>query len=76
LSELRRPRRHRRDASWAWTPTAAGDPLIAIAAIERLKPLGSRFVEQPVWAGDPAEMAEVRLAWRAADQSPTNRSTP
>jgi len=37
------------DANGGW-----GDPSIAIAAIERLKPLGIAFVEQPVWAGDPA----------------------
>jgi muconate cycloisomerase len=45
------------DANGGW-----GDPVTAIAAIERLKPLGIYFVEQPVWAGDPAEMAAVRQA--------------
>jgi L-alanine-DL-glutamate epimerase-like enolase superfamily enzyme len=45
------------DANGGW-----GDPATAIAAIERLKPLGIAFVEQPVWAGDPEEMAAVRRA--------------
>ena len=45
------------DANGGW-----GDAATAIAAIERLKPLGIAFVEQPVWAGDPAEMAAVRRA--------------
>lgn len=45
------------DANGGW-----GDQATAIAAIARLKPLGIAFVEQPVWAGDPAEMAEVRRA--------------
>jgi muconate cycloisomerase len=43
------------DANGGWN-----DPAAAIAAIERLKPLGIAFVEQPVWAGDPEEMAAVR----------------
>jgi L-alanine-DL-glutamate epimerase-like enolase superfamily enzyme len=47
------------DANGGW-----GDAATAIAAIERLKPLGIAFVEQPVWAGDPEDMATVR---RAAD---------
>src|SRR5205814_6790610 len=45
------------DANGGW-----GDAATAIAAIERLKPLGIAFAEQPVWAGDPAEMAAVRRA--------------
>jgi muconate cycloisomerase len=45
------------DANGGW-----GDPATAIAAVERLRPLGIAFVEQPVWAGDPEEMAEVRRA--------------
>jgi muconate cycloisomerase len=45
------------DANGGW-----GDPATAIAAIARLKALGIAFAEQPVWAGDPAEMAEVRRA--------------
>lgn len=45
------------DANGGW-----GEPAVAIAAIERLKPLGIAFVEQPVWAGDPEEMAVVRRA--------------
>jgi L-alanine-DL-glutamate epimerase-like enolase superfamily enzyme len=45
------------DANGGW-----GDSATAIAAIERLKPLGIAFVEQPVWASDPAEMAAVRRA--------------
>lgn len=45
------------DANGGW-----GDPATAIAAVERLKPLGIAFVEQPVWAGDPEEMAAVRRA--------------
>jgi L-alanine-DL-glutamate epimerase-like enolase superfamily enzyme len=45
------------DANGGW-----GDSATAIAAIERLKPLGIAFVEQPVGAGDPAEMAAVRRA--------------
>jgi muconate cycloisomerase len=45
------------DANGGW-----GDPATAIAAIERLKVLGIAFAEQPVWAGDPAEMAAVRHA--------------
>src|SRR5262249_23616150 len=47
------------DANGGW-----GDAATAIDAIERLKPLGIAFAEQPVWAGDPEEMAAVR---RAAD---------
>jgi muconate cycloisomerase len=43
------------DANGGW-----GDAATAIAAIERLKPLGIAFAEQPVWAGDPAEMAAIR----------------
>ena len=43
------------DANGGW-----GDPATAIAAIERLRALGIAFVEQPVWAGDPEEMAAVR----------------
>lgn len=45
------------DANGGW-----GDAATAIAAIERLKPLGIAFAEQPVWAGDPEEMAAVRRA--------------
>jgi muconate cycloisomerase len=45
------------DANGGW-----GDPATAVAAIERLKPLGIAFAEQPVWAGDPEEMAAVRRA--------------
>jgi muconate cycloisomerase len=45
------------DANGGW-----GEPATAIAAIELLKPLGIAFVEQPVWAGDPADMAAVRKA--------------
>jgi muconate cycloisomerase len=45
------------DANGGW-----GDANTAIAAIERLKPLRMAFVEQPVWAGDPEEMAAVRRA--------------
>lgn len=43
------------DANGGW-----GNATTAIAAIERLKPLGIAFAEQPVWAGDPEEMAAVR----------------
>jgi L-alanine-DL-glutamate epimerase-like enolase superfamily enzyme len=43
------------DANGGW-----GDPSTAIAAIGRLKPLGIAFAEQPVRAGDPEAMAEVR----------------
>src|SRR5262249_19186259 len=45
------------DANGGW-----GGPATAIAAIERLKALQIAFAEQPVWAGDPAEMAAVRTA--------------
>jgi L-alanine-DL-glutamate epimerase-like enolase superfamily enzyme len=45
------------DANGGW-----GDAATAVAAIERLKPLGIAFAEQPVWAGDPEEMAAVRRA--------------
>src|SRR5438067_63899 len=45
------------DANGGW-----GDPATAIAAIARLKPLGIYFVEQPIWAGDPEDMATVRRA--------------
>src|SRR5947209_10388661 len=45
------------DANGGW-----GDPATAIAAIERLKPLEIAFAEQPVWAGDPADLAAVRRA--------------
>jgi muconate cycloisomerase len=45
------------DANGGW-----GDSAIAIAAVERLKPLGISFVEQPVPAGDPEDMAAVRRA--------------
>jgi muconate cycloisomerase len=43
------------DANGGW-----GDPATAIAAIGRLEALGIYFAEQPVWAGDPEEMAAVR----------------
>ncbi len=43
------------DANGGW-----GDPATAIAAIDRLRPLDIAFVEQPVPAGDPEEMAKVR----------------
>jgi L-alanine-DL-glutamate epimerase-like enolase superfamily enzyme len=43
------------DANGGW-----GDPATAIAAIARLEALGISFAEQPVWAGDPEEMAAVR----------------
>lgn len=43
------------DANGGW-----GDPPTALAAIERLKTLAIAFAEQPVWAGDPEEMAAVR----------------
>jgi len=43
------------DANGGW-----GDAKSALAAIERLRPLKIAFVEQPVWAGDPEEMAAVR----------------
>ncbi len=43
------------DANGGW-----GDPATAIAAIGRLKALRIAFAEQPVWAGDPEEMAAVR----------------
>src|SRR5947209_2213005 len=43
------------DANGGW-----GDPATAIGAIGRLKALGIAFAEQPVWAGDPEEMAAVR----------------
>jgi muconate cycloisomerase len=45
------------DANGGW-----GDAAHAILAIEQLKSLGIAFVEQPVWAGDPEEMAAVRKA--------------
>jgi muconate cycloisomerase len=45
------------DANGGW-----GDAPTAIAAVERLKQFKIAFVEQPVWAGDPAEMAAVRRA--------------
>ncbi len=43
------------DANGGW-----GDPATATAAIARLRARGISFAEQPVWAGDPAEMAAVR----------------
>lgn len=43
------------DANGGW-----GDALTAIAAIKELRSLGIAFAEQPVWAGDPEEMAIVR----------------
>jgi L-alanine-DL-glutamate epimerase-like enolase superfamily enzyme len=43
------------DANGGWI-----DASTAIAAIERLKALDIYFAEQPVWAGDPEEMAVVR----------------
>ena len=43
------------DANGGW-----GDPATAIGAIDRLRPLDIAFVEQPVPAGDPEQMAEVR----------------
>jgi muconate cycloisomerase len=43
------------DANGGWI-----DPATALDAIARLKPLKIAFVEQPVWAGDPEEMAAVR----------------
>jgi L-alanine-DL-glutamate epimerase-like enolase superfamily enzyme len=45
------------DANGGW-----GDSATAIAAIERLDVLGIAYVEQPVWVGDPADMAAVRRA--------------
>jgi muconate cycloisomerase len=45
------------DANGGW-----GDAATALAAIERLRPLGIAFAEQPVWAGDPEEMSAVRRA--------------
>jgi L-alanine-DL-glutamate epimerase-like enolase superfamily enzyme len=42
------------DANGGW-----GDAATAIACIERLTPFGIAFVEQPVPAGDPEEMATV-----------------
>jgi L-alanine-DL-glutamate epimerase-like enolase superfamily enzyme len=45
------------DANGGW-----GDAASAITAIGRLQLVGIAFVEQPVWAGDPAEMAAVRRA--------------
>jgi muconate cycloisomerase len=55
------------DANGGW-----GSAANAVATIERLKPLGIAFVEQPVPAGDPEEMAAVRRAARLpiiADES-------
>src|SRR5205823_1395151 len=43
------------DANGGW-----GDPATDLTMIERLKPLGLAFVEQPVPAGDPEDMAAVR----------------
>src|SRR5436305_1789584 len=43
------------DANGGW-----GDSATAVAAIERLKPLEIAFAEQPVRAGDPADLAAVR----------------
>jgi muconate cycloisomerase len=45
------------DANGGWI-----DPATAIAAIARLVEHKIAFAEQPVWAGDPEEMAEVRRA--------------
>lgn len=45
------------DANGGW-----GDAATAIAAVERLKQFNIAFVEQPVCAGDPEEMAAVRRA--------------
>jgi len=45
------------DANGGWIDAAT-----AIDAIGRLKALGIYFAEQPVWAGDPEEMAAVRRA--------------
>jgi muconate cycloisomerase len=45
------------DANGGWI-----DPQSAIAAIERLQPFDIAFVEQPVWAGEPEDMAQVRRA--------------
>jgi muconate cycloisomerase len=55
------------DANGGWRNAAT-----AIAAIGRLEPLAIAFAEQPVWAGDPEEMAAVRRATRVpivADES-------
>src|SRR5262249_41744243 len=43
------------DANGGW-----GDPATALAAIARLKSLRIAFAEQPVWAGDPEDLAAVR----------------
>ena len=43
------------DANGGWI-----DPATAIAAVDRLRAMKVAFVEQPVWAGDPEEMAAVR----------------
>jgi muconate cycloisomerase len=45
------------DANGGW-----GDPPKAIAAIARLMPMRIAFAEQPVWAGDPDDLAAVRRA--------------
>lgn len=55
------------DANGGW-----GDPVTALSAIAQLKELDIAFVEQPVWAGDPETMAEVRRSARLpiiADES-------
>lgn len=43
------------DANGGWP-----DPATAIATIARLRPLGIYFAEQPIWAGDPEDLAAVR----------------
>ena len=61
----RRPsaRSSARTSSWAWTPTAAGATRPPRSPPSSgSKPLGIAFAEQPVWAGDPEEMAAVRRA--------------
>jgi muconate cycloisomerase len=55
------------DANGGW-----GDAATALAALERLEPLGIFFAEQPVSPGDPEEMAAVRRGCRVpivADES-------
>ncbi len=68
------------DANGGW-----GDPATALAALERLKAFGIAFAEQPVPAGDPAELAAVRRTagvpviadeslWTPADARPLARA--
>jgi len=53
------------DANGGWP-----DPATAIAAITKLRELNIYFAEQPIPAGDPADMAQVRNAFLQRDPLP------